>query len=113
MGNRTLKAKRKRKVSVIKGMSNEDVLKALETLAGDLGIEIRNEKGDFKSGSCLFYDQNLIILKKDDQPNQKIEIIAEMLLQFDIKEDSIKPEILQYINQIKQDKESKKDSEEE
>lgn len=111
MGNRANKTGRKRKRTLVKGIQNVELLQALEEVAEKLGLEIRNEKGDFKSGFCTVNDQNLIILKKDEFLERKIVLVAEKLAELEYETHTPNPAISEFINQIKIDRESR-DSEE-
>ena len=111
MGNRANKTGRKRRTTLVKGIQDTETLQALEETAAKLGLEIRNEKGDFKSGFCTVNDQNFIILKKDELPERKIVLIAERLAELEYEKFTPNPAIVEFINQIKNDRESP-DSEE-
>jgi hypothetical protein len=113
MGNRTNQAKRTGRSSVIPHLDNTETLKQLEVLAAKLGLEIRKEKGDFKSGYCRVREQNLLILKKDDPIEKIIEIIATNLSEFSIDNAELQPAIYQFIAEKKVEKNSHIGSEEE
>ncbi|MBN2411558.1 hypothetical protein JXQ31_07680 [candidate division KSB1 bacterium] len=113
MDRRRTQKKRQRKTSVIPGMDDNDVLQQLETLAINLGLEIRAEKGDFKSGYCRVNDQNLIILKKDDSFEKKIELITDKLTEYPHEKLEIHPAIRQLIEQKKSEMNSLNGSKEE
>ncbi len=93
--------KRQRKTSVIPDLEDSETLHQLETLCINLGLEIRTEKGDFKSGYCRVNDQNLIILKKDDSIEKKIDLIAGKLTQYSLEKFEIITSIRQLIEQKK------------
>ena len=63
MGSRKTQTKRKRKSTIIHGMEEADVLLAFETLAKTLNIDVRFEKGDFRSAMCRVQEENVIIIQ--------------------------------------------------
>ena len=113
MDRRTTQRRRQKKISVIPDFEDTDALHQLETLALNLGVDIRSEKGDFKSGYCRVNDQNLIILKKDDSTAKKMVLIADKLADFNFENLEIHPTIQQFIENIKSEKNSLNGSEEE
>ena len=113
MDRRRTQTKRQRKKPVIPEFENTETLDQLETLASSLGVEIRNEKGDFKSGYCRVLDQNLIILKKDDSIEKKIDLISVKLADYNPENIEIHPAIQQLIEQKKTENISLNGSEEE
>ena len=113
MDRRGTQKKRRRKNSVVPEFEDTETLVQLETLASTLGVEIRSEKGDFKSGYCRVHDQNLIILKKDDPLEKKIDLIADKLADYNTENIEIHPAIQQLINQKKLEIKSLNGSEEE
>ena len=113
MDRRRTQKKRQRKTSVIPDFEDTDILNQLESLAINLGVEIRSEKGDFKSGYCRVHDHNLIILKKDDSIEKKIDLIAVKLADYNIESFEIHPAIQQLIEQKKLENNSLTGSEEE
>jgi len=101
MDRRRTQTKRQRKKPVIPEFDNSETLNQLETLASNLGVEIRNEKGDFKSGYCRVHDHNLIILKKDYSIEKKIDLIALKLSDYETGNIEIHPAIRKLIEQKK------------
>ncbi len=83
MGSRKTQSKRKKGPVVIRGWSNDDVLKALEHVAESLGIQVRYERGDFQSAGCRVEDQRMIILETDDKVSSQINILMSELARFD------------------------------
>ena len=106
MASRTNQAKKHKITPVIPHTDNAETLKQLEALAIKAGLEIRREKGDFKSGYCRVKEQNLLILKKEEEVDKIIDIIAYNLADFPIDNNDTNPDIYQLIA----DKKSKKNS---
>ncbi|HPG41962.1 MAG TPA: hypothetical protein PLP19_21725 [bacterium] len=112
MASRTNQAKKHRIASVIPHTDNAETLKQLEALAVKAGLEIRREKGDFKSGYCRVKEQNLLILKKEDPVDKIIDIIANNLADFPIDNNDTNADIYQLIADKKSEKNSLTGSEE-
>lgn len=60
-------------------MKQETIIAELESLVESLGLRIRYEKGDFKGGDCILYDQSLVVMNKKSTPAQKIAILSRVL----------------------------------
>ena len=75
MDRKQTRAKSRRTKSLIKGITNEQLVQILEQLAETMGIQVRHEKGEFHSAGCRVEEQNLIILKKSDQNDQKAKAL--------------------------------------
>ena len=45
-------------------MTQEQLLKELESLADSSGITVRYEKGDFEGGFCVLKEERLIVVNK-------------------------------------------------
>jgi len=66
-------------------MKREKLYSELLALAEQLGIEVREEKGDFSGGMCRVDDDNYIFLNKISPVSAKNGIIARAIgkLEFD------------------------------
>lgn len=60
-------------------MKQEDIVGELESLVSSLGLELRYEKGDFKGGDCILYDQNLVVMNKKNSPTQQITLLSRVV----------------------------------
>lgn len=60
-------------------MTNEQVLEELIEVAGQLGLEVRQEKGNFRGGRCTVDDEELIMLNKRHLPEVRLAVLAEAL----------------------------------
>lgn len=60
-------------------MTNEQVLEELIEVAGQLGLEVRQEKGNFRGGRCTVDDEELIMLNKRYLPEVRLAVLAEAL----------------------------------
>ncbi|MBN2000732.1 hypothetical protein JW935_24495 [candidate division KSB1 bacterium] len=100
MDRRKAQKKRSKKTSLKFGLDESEALSAFETLAKALDIEVRYEKGDFKSGICRVNDKNLILIQKEIENEQKIYILARDLAVFKLDNLYVMPELRQIIDQV-------------
>ena len=68
-------------------MKTEHVVKALEEVARQFGLEVRWEKGHFRGGRCTINGEALVMLNKHHPPEVHLTILAESL--HDLPIDSI------------------------
>ena len=61
-------------------------LDKLEELLVMAGYKVRNEKGNFKSGSCLIEDSNIIVLNKFAPVEAKVVYLIEAIHELNIDE---------------------------
>ncbi|RCK75957.1 MAG: hypothetical protein IGBAC_1232 [Ignavibacteriae bacterium] len=73
------------------------LLKELESLAQQLGIKIRYEKGNFDGGYCILKDQKILVINKKLFDSRKSSILARGIAEIGIDNLYIKPAIRQYI----------------
>jgi hypothetical protein len=78
-------------------MNAEDFLPDLEELAGELGMRIRYEKGDFDGGYCILKDQQIIVVNKKLHPSRKSVVIALALGEIGIENLFVKPNVRMFI----------------
>lgn len=76
-----------------KVLSDAVILEGFETLARNLSIEIRYEKGNFQGGLCRIDGQPAFIINKDLSISQKIKVLAKELASFDLEGIYILPAI--------------------
>ncbi|MFQ5824211.1 MAG: hypothetical protein ACE5JB_09170 [bacterium] len=60
-------------------MTDEDILLELERLVAELSIEVRYEKGDFMGGLCRYREKEQMIINKELNIRQKINVLAKEL----------------------------------
>ncbi|MDZ7369644.1 MAG: hypothetical protein ONB12_00560 [candidate division KSB1 bacterium] len=100
MGNkRTASAK---EPQFFKGIDNTEALSRLEHAAAQAGIEVRYEKGDFRSAGCRLEDKRLVILQKTDSDAAKIETLLQELAALDLSSFDLPIPILSRISAIRQ-----------
>lgn len=60
-------------------MTDEDILQGLERLMAELSIEVRYENGDFMGGLYRYRNIEQIIINKELNTRQKINVFAREL----------------------------------
>jgi len=78
-------------------MKNEELIEEFHALAGQLGITIRYEKGDFEGGYCILKDQRLLLINKKLMPARKASVLAAALEEIGLENVFLKPALREYI----------------
>jgi hypothetical protein len=78
-------------------VTQEQVLKELESLATSSGISVRYEKGDFEGGFCVLKAERLIVVNKKLAPSKRASVVAQGLAEMGIEERYLKPAIREFI----------------
>ena len=78
-------------------MTPEETLTELETLAKQLEISLRYEKGDFSGGYCVVKQQRTIIANKKLSPQRKLSILALGLSEIGLDGVFLKPALREFI----------------
>ncbi len=78
-------------------MTAEETLSELETVARDMGVHIRYEKGDFDGGYCLLRDERIIVVNKKLNPSRKASVLSQAFGELGIENVYIKPAIRLFI----------------
>jgi hypothetical protein len=73
------------------------LLQDLETVAQQLGVRLRYEKGDFEGGFCVLREQKLLVVNKRLPDARRASSVAVGLAQYGIDETFVKPTLRQYI----------------
>jgi hypothetical protein len=74
-----------------------DKLEELLTLAG---YTVRNEKGNFKSGSCLIESSNIIVLNKFAPVEAKVIYLVETIREMNIDDTLLDDKNKKFLQQI-------------
>lgn len=73
------------------------LIQDLETVAQQLGVTLRYEKGDFEGGFCVLREQKLLVVNKRLTDARKASSVAVGLAQYGIDETFLKPTLRQFI----------------
>ncbi len=77
-------------------------LDKLEELLVMAGYTVRNERGNFKSGSCLIESSNIIVLNKFAPVESKVAYLIEAIQSLHIDENILDEKNRKLLSQVKQ-----------
>lgn len=78
-------------------MNQQELMKELQTLAAQLGIKIRYEKGDFEGGYCVLKSERLLVINKKIPPNKRLSVLARGISEIGLNNIYLKPAIRDFI----------------
>ena len=78
-------------------MNYTQLIEDLESVAKQLGVQLRYEKGDFDGGYCILREQKLLVVNKRLPDARKASSVAVGLAQYGIEATFVKPTVRQYI----------------
>jgi hypothetical protein len=78
-------------------MVAEEFLAELESLAEEMAVRIRYEKGDFDGGFCILRDERIIVVNRRLNVNRKVSVISQALNQLGLENVFIKPAVRLFI----------------
>lgn len=78
-------------------LNYSQLIQDLETVAAQLGVTLRYEKGDFEGGFCVLREQKLLVVNKRLTDARKASSVAVGLAQYGIDETFLKPNLRQFI----------------
>jgi len=78
------------------------LIECLEGIAAQLGVQVRYEKGDFRSAGCRVEEQNLIILKKNDQDDIKAKTLLDEIAKYSTQNIEIPPAVQERLTSIRE-----------
>ena len=81
---------------------NQHSLDKLEELLVNAGYTIRNEKGNFKSGTCLLESSNVIVLNKFAPVEAKVTYLLEIIRDLNLDENLLEEKNRKFLQQIRQ-----------
>jgi len=80
-------------------VTNEQLIRELETLADKSGVVVRYEKGDFDGGYCILRAERMIVVNKRLTPPKRASIVAQALAEIGIEEVYLKPAVREFIEE--------------
>jgi hypothetical protein len=78
-------------------MKHEDLIEELQTVAAQLNVTIRYERGDFEGGYCILKDQRLLLVNRRLMPSRKASVLAVALQEIGLDDVYLKPAVRAYI----------------
>jgi hypothetical protein len=78
-------------------MTHEELFEELKGLAGELGIKVRFENGNFDGGYCLLREERLLVLNRRFTVPKKIRTLALGLNEYGLGDIFIRPAVREAI----------------
>lgn len=78
-------------------MNQQELMKELHTIAAQLGIKIRYEKGDFEGGYCVLKSERLLVINKKIPPNKRLSVLARGIGEIGLNNIDLKPAVRDFI----------------
>ncbi len=72
-------------------MKPEHIVEGLKSVAEQLGIRVRVERGNFRGGRCKVTGDDVIVLNRHHIPEVQISILADGLKDMDVDQVYMKP----------------------
>jgi hypothetical protein len=79
-------------------MKHEDLILELEQIAGQLGVVIRYEKGDFDGGYCILKAERILVVNKRLSPQKKASVLALGMNAIGLDSIFLKPALREFID---------------
>jgi hypothetical protein len=79
-------------------MTAEVLLEELKSLAGELGVKVRFENGNFDGGYCLLRTERLLVINRRSNVTRKIRTLALGLSEYGLEEAYISPALREAID---------------
>ncbi|MEM1271413.1 MAG: hypothetical protein AAF752_12880 [Bacteroidota bacterium] len=74
-------------------MKIDRVVKELEEAAGQLGVQIRREKGRFRGGACVVKGDDVFVLNKNHPPEVHMALLAGLMRELPADTIYLKPQV--------------------
>jgi hypothetical protein len=78
-------------------MENQELLPELESIASQLGIKLRHEKGDFEGGYCVLKSERIIVINKKLSPSMRLSVLARGISEIGLNNIYVKPAVRNFI----------------
>ena len=78
----------------------EKLLDDLKSVASEMGVKVRFERGDFKGGYCILETSRVIVINKLSNTQRKVITLAAALKDLGIDEVYISPNIREAIENL-------------
>jgi len=78
----------------------ENVLLDLKSLADQMGIKVRFERGDFSGGYCLLKENKIIVINKLASLQRKVVTLSKALKEIEMDEIYLTPKLREVIEEM-------------
>lgn len=84
----------------IKEKEFEALLQDLKSLANQMGVKVRFERGDFKGGYCIIKESKVIVINKLSNFQRKVLTLAAALRELGIDDVYLPPRLREVIEEM-------------
>lgn len=84
----------------IKEKEFEALLQDLKSLANQMGVKVRFERGDFKGGYCIIKESKVIVINKLSNFQRKVLTLAAALKELGIEDVYLPPRLREVIEEM-------------
>ena len=81
-------------------MTTEKVLEELIDAAERIGLEVRNEKGNFDGGRCRIAGEEVVMLNKRDLPERRLAVLGRALKEEEMEAVYLPPAVRQALHDV-------------
>jgi hypothetical protein len=78
----------------------ENVLLDLKSLADQMGVKVRYERGDFNGGYCLLKENKIIVINKLSTLQRKVVTLSQALKEIGIDDVCLSPKLRELIDEM-------------
>jgi hypothetical protein len=78
-------------------MTSEELFESLKSLAGEMGIKIRFETGNFEGGYCLLREEKMLVINRRVTITRKTRTLALGLHEFGLENVFLSPALREAI----------------
>jgi hypothetical protein len=78
-------------------MKHQDLIEELQSVAGQLGVQVRYERGDFEGGYCILHDRKLMLVNIRLMPQRRASVLAAALREIGLENIYLKPAVRAFI----------------
>lgn len=84
----------------IKEKEFETILEDLKSLAEEVGIKVRFERGNFKGGYCLLKESKVVVINKLSNMQRKVIVLSSALKELGVEDIYMPPKIREIIDEM-------------
>jgi hypothetical protein len=84
----------------IKEKEFEILLQDLKSLADQMGVKVRFERGDFKGGYCLLNESKVVVINKLANMQRKVITLSAALKELGVEEIYLPPKLREVIEEM-------------
>jgi hypothetical protein len=79
-------------------MKHDEIIRELQDVAGQLGVAVRYERGDFEGGYCILKDRKLLLINRRLLPARKASVLAAALHEIGMDNVFLRPSLRAFVD---------------